>query len=144
MRRREFIAGLGGAATWPVVGWAQRVAMRVVGFLGSRPNESNFHAFREGLQEMSYVEGSNIVFEHRYASQSSQLPALATELARAQVALIIANGTANSALAAKAATATIPILFNNASDPVKLGLVASLNRPGGNITGLNNYQGALG
>jgi putative ABC transport system substrate-binding protein len=93
---------------------------------------------------MGYVEGSNVAFEHRGAEQSYQLLALATELVRRQVDLIVAAGTANAALAAKAATATIPILFNNAIDPVKFGLVASLRRPGGNITGVSNYQGALG
>jgi putative tryptophan/tyrosine transport system substrate-binding protein len=147
MNRREFIAGLGGAAAWPVVAHAQQRAMPVIGFLNTRGpllEESLFLFFRKGLQDMGYVEGSNVAFEHRGTQQSYQLAALAAELARRQVALIVALGTANSALAAKAATATIPIVFSNGSDPVKLGLVASLNQPGGNITGVNNYQGALG
>jgi putative ABC transport system substrate-binding protein len=125
---------------------AQHASMPVIGFLNSRLmlEESNLLSFRKGLQDIGYVEGSNVTFEHRGAEQSYQLAALATELVRRQVDLIVAAGTANAALAAKAATPTIPILFNNASDPVKFGLVASLRRPGGNITGISNYQGFLG
>ena len=147
MRRREFIAGLGSAAAWPVAASAQQPPLPVIGFLNTRGpllEETNFLFFRKGLQDMGYVEGSNVAFEHRGTQQNYQLAALAAELARRQVALIVAIGAANSALAAKAATATIPIVFLNGSDPVKLGLVASLNRPGGNMTGVSNYQGLLG
>jgi putative ABC transport system substrate-binding protein len=147
MRRREFIAGLGSAAAWPVAASAQQPPLPVIGFLNTRGpllEETNFLFFRKGLQDMGYVEGSNVAFEHRGTQQNYQLAALAAELARRQVALIVAIGTANSALAAKAATATIPIVFSNGSDPVRLGLVASLNQPGGNVTGVSNYQGFLG
>ena len=138
MRRREFIAGLGGVAAWPVLGWAQQAAMPVVGFLSSQAAddfENLTVSFLQGLKETGYVEGQNVAVEYRYANnQYDRLPALAGDLVRRRVAVIVAAGTP-AALAAKAATTITPIVFMVGTDPVALGLVASLNRPGANLTG---------
>jgi putative tryptophan/tyrosine transport system substrate-binding protein len=147
MRRREFIAGLGSAAAWPVVARAQQTAMPVIGFLSEQSADDEYKIatvpFFQGLKETGYVEGQNIAVEYRYAeNQLDRLPALAADLVRRRVAVIVAAGTA-AALAAKAATTTIPIVVATAGDPVALGLVASLNRPGANLTGVANLAGEV-
>jgi putative ABC transport system substrate-binding protein len=138
MKRRDFITLLGGAAAWPLAAWAQQPAMPVIGFMSARSPEDSAHlleAFRRGLKEDGFVEGNNVAIEFRWArGDYSRLPALAADLSSRQVAVIVAAGGEPSALAAKAATATIPIVFGIGGDPVQLGLVASLNRPGGNVT----------
>ena len=146
MRRREVITLLGGAAaTWPLAALAQRPAMPVVGFMRSTsltPFESLATAFRQGLNETGFVEGRNVAVEYRYAdNQEDRLPALVAELTRRSVAVMVANNA--SALAAIPIT-TVPIVFVTGGDPVKDGLVSSLNRPGGNVTGVVFFSSALG
>jgi putative ABC transport system substrate-binding protein len=149
VRRRKFITLLGSvAAAWPLVVRAQRPTMPVIGLLCGGTWESDAYRlapFQRGLQEAGYVEGRNVTFEYRWAEQKyDRLPALAAELVRHEVSLIVAMGGIPSAVAAKPSTTTIPILIAIGGDPVQLGLVASLNRPGGNVTGVSFLINSLG
>jgi putative ABC transport system substrate-binding protein len=145
MRRREFIAGLGSAAVWPRGARAQQPALPVVGFLSlTRPDEKELLEFRQGLAAVGFVEGRTVAFEYRLANdQRSRLAPLAAELVQRRVAVIVAVDSAPTILAAKAATSTIPIVFALGGDPIKFGLVASLSRPGGNMTGVAALHSTL-
>ena len=146
MRRREFIAGIGGAAAWPIAAQAQQPAMPVIGFLDSRSPEAvaeRLRGFRLGLKAIGYVEGENVAIDYRWAeNQLDRLPVLAADLVRRRISFIAAVG-ATAIFAAKAATTTISIVFVVADDPVRLGLVTNLARPDSNLTGVNFFNTEL-
>jgi putative tryptophan/tyrosine transport system substrate-binding protein len=149
MRRREFITLLGAAATWPVAAPAQQPTMPVVGFLSAEwPNAvvaDRLRAFREGLNDTGYFQGRNVIIEYRWAEgRNDRLPALAAELVRLPVNVIVCAGSTPAAIAAKAASTTVPIVFYGGADPVSMGLVASLSRPGGNLTGVTTLNVEIG
>jgi putative tryptophan/tyrosine transport system substrate-binding protein len=149
IKRRQFIVGMGiAAAAWPVVARAQQLAVPVVGYLEQRSPEPTPYlvaAFRKGLSESGYVEGRNVAIEYRWAHDDrARLPELVADLVRRRVAVIATPGSDLAARAAKAATTSIPIVFSTGSDPVQTGLVVSLNRPGGNITGVTTMNVELG
>jgi putative ABC transport system substrate-binding protein len=149
MRRREFMAGLGGAAAWALAAQAQQRQIPLIGYLsGQAPSAAvaarELVAFRQGLREVGYVEGQNALIEYRWAeAQYDRLPALAAQLVGRSVAVIVASGSDFAVRAAKDATTTVPIVFSTASDPVAAGLVVSLSRPGGNLTGVTNLNQEL-
>ena len=147
MRRRDFIKSVAGSAiTWPPTAIAQQSGMPVIGLIGPGSPAEVKHlvaAFRQGLTETGFVEGKNLLIEYRWTeNQSDRVPALAADLVNHQVQVIAVTGASSSWAAAKAATATIPIVLQGGGDPVKLGLVASFNRPGGNVTGVVNVSGS--
>src|ERR1700760_4064671 len=146
MRRRRFLGIAGGAAAWPWLARAQMPATPLIGFLGLAPASGyagRIEALRAGLREFGYVEGSNLAVEFLWAENPDQLRQLAADLVRRQAAVIVTSGN-GAAVAAKSATSSIPIIFSVADDPVRLGLVASFNMPGGNMTGVSLISGALG
>jgi putative ABC transport system substrate-binding protein len=145
LRRREFVTALGGAAAWPLAARAQKASMPVVGFLGLLPQKTNSVAtFRQSLAAAGFVEGRTVAIEYRWANnQYERLPSLVAELVQRQVAVIVAIDSGPAVLAAKAATSTIPIVFQLADDPINFGLVASLSRPGGNMTGVSSLRNEL-
>jgi putative ABC transport system substrate-binding protein len=148
MKRREFMALLGGAAAWPLVAQAQQAAMPVIGFLNPQTQDGyseRLRGFRQGLKDTGFIEGENLTVEYRWAeNQLDRVPALAKDLVRRNVAVIAATGGLSSVLAAKVATETIPILFVVPDDPIKLGLVNSIARPTGNVTGVNFLGAEIG